>query len=1576
MALESRMPSRGELDPRDAAAIVGMACRFPLAGDLEAFWANLRDGVEGILPLTVEELLEARVDASVLADPNHVKAASYLDGVDRFDAAFFGISARDAEVLDPQQRLLLECAWEALECAGYDPRAFPGRIGMFASGRISDYFLYNLSSNPELLATVGPLQTLFANDKDYLATFASFRLDLRGPSLTVQTACSSALVCVHLAAESLFNGESDMALAGSVSLRLPQRSGYVHVEGGILSPDGHCRSFDARAAGTVFGNGAGAVVLKRLDRAIADGDTIQAVVRGSAVNNDGGRKLGFAAPCEDGQAGVIVEALEVAGVDPETIGYVEAHGSATPLGDPIEMAALTQAFREHTARTGFCGVGSVKSNLGHLEAAAGMAGLIKTVLMLRHAEIVPTLHFERLNPEIDLAQSPFWIAAELRPWERQAGRRRAGINSFGLGGTNAHVVVEEAPDPEPPAPSRPLSLLLLSARSPGALRAVRERLQRHLERHPELSLADVAFTSQVGRRAFAHRQAVVAATVAGAVGALAAGNPARIAGVIGEGGERPVAFMFPGVGEHYPGMAGELYRGEEAFRRELDLCASLFQPILGADLRQILYPAGGAAAAGAAVDRAAAPGIDLRSLLRREPRADAAAPDPLGATSVLQPAVFAVEYALARLWMSWNVKPRALIGYSLGEYVAACLSGVLTLEQAVRLVGLRAQLVERLPPGRMLAVPMGEQELGPLLGPGLSLAAVNGEADCVVAGEADAVAGLERQLAGMEIPSLQLPTRHAFHSGMLHAAAAELTAAARQLRLGTPSIPYVSNLTGRWITAEDLRDPGYWSRHMCETVHFAAGIERLLAEAPWAALEVGPGHGLATLALRCTARTDRHLVLGSLRHRDDRGTELEATLTAMGRLWTAGVAVDWQAFHHGRRRRRVPLPTYPFERRRYWVEPRSGGVDTAAAAASASPAAGSWAAWSQLWRQTPAPAAARGPAASSWLLLGDGGGLGPALALRLRDQGRRVTAVTAGPRFARLDRDRYQVSPGRREDYEALLTALAAEGEAPAELVHLWGLGTSPEAPELDLGLHSVTALAQAIGAWERRPPLRLAVVADGLVEVSGRDVPRPLKATVLGVCRVLAQEYPQLRCRVLDVALPAPSAARTAALARLAGRLAAELESAAGEPLVAYRGDRRWLPAFAPLELAAAGPAAAGGAVLITGGLGGLGLALARSWADAVAGVKLVLMGRSPLPDRSQWQAWPHDGVGRKLEQLLALEARGAETLVVNADVADEQQVLAALEVARRRFGRIRGVIHAAGVAGGGLVQLQTRETLTAVLAPKVDGTLVLDRLLAGDDLDFFVVFSSTLATRGGIGQAAYSAANCFLEAFAQARASRARGATVAIAWDRWLEVGMAAVPGEPGSFAGGELAAGLLSSEGIEAFWRVLAAAPPVAVVTKQDFSAVLDEQSGPLDAAEIERRLAALPSPAGGHPRPDVQTAFVAPRNALEMRLAALWEELLGLDRVGVLDNFFALGGDSLRGIQLAARARREGLELTTFALFQHATVAELALRLADAAGGSTAPPVPSNETEPATAAFPLAGLGQDALDRLLAAFGEEE
>ncbi|CBN53834.1 MULTISPECIES: type I polyketide synthase [Kamptonema] len=878
----------------EGVAIVGMVGRFPGATNLDELWSNLCNGVESTTFLTDAEL-DPSIDSQLKSDPNYIKAKGIIKDADKFDADFFGINPREAEIIDPQQRIFLEMAWEALEKAGCNPDTYKGLIGVFAGTGNNTYFANNVSKRPDLIEAIGAFQAMVANEKDFLTTRTSYKLNLKGPSLNIYTACSTSLVTVSNAFYSLLSYQCDMAIAGGISVTVPQNSGYLYQDGGMFSNDGYTRSFEANAQGTVFGNGAGVVVLKRLEDAIADRNYIYAVIKGAATNNDGAGKVSFAAPSVDGQAGAIAMAQSFAGIEPETISYIEAHGTATPLGDPIEIEALTQVFRAQTQKKQFCAIGTIKSNFGHIIAGAGVAGLIKTALSLHHKLIPPTLHFDKPNPKIDFANSPFYVNATLSEWKAGPTPRRAGVSSFGVGGTNAHAVLEEAPPVTPSGPSRPRQLLLLSAKTPSALDAATANLREYLQQDPALNLADVAYTLKVGRKPFNHRRFAVCSSREDALQVLDSLPPQQSATRQTDGKQRPIAFMFPGQGSQYINMGLNLYETEAVFRDTVDECAELLKPHLDLDLRDILYPDGGDAEA---------------------------ATTQLRQTCFTQPALFVVEYALAQLWMSWGIQPQATIGHSIGEFVSACLAGVFSLQDALMLVATRGRLIQSLPTGSMLSVALPAATLEQRLSAEVAIAAINGPSLCVASGATDAIAALESQLASEGITCKHLHTSHAFHSPMMEPIIDTFANYVRQVELKPPQIPFVSTVTASWITAEQATDCLYWAKHLRQTVRFAEGVQELWQnDSTLILLEVGPRTTAATLARKQAKDLKKQVVISSLSDTAVNNSEWSALLTAVGQLWLAGRAIDWESFYAEETRSLIPLPTYPFERKRYWVEP-------------------------------------------------------------------------------------------------------------------------------------------------------------------------------------------------------------------------------------------------------------------------------------------------------------------------------------------------------------------------------------------------------------------------------------------------------------------------------------------------------------------------------------------------------------------------------------------------------------------------------------------------------------------------------
>ena len=908
-------------DALDGIAIIGMAGRFPQAPNLQRFWENLYQGIEATTFFSDQELEQAGISPELLRHPNYVKARGVLQDADLFDAGFFGYSPREAELTDPQVRLFLECAWEALESAGWEPEKFPGMIGVYAGMSFTSY-IWQLAGEEMEGDSVSAFRLLMGGaEKDHLATTVSYRLNLRGPSFNIQTACSTSLAAVHAAARAVMTYECDMALAGGATVSVPQLSGYMYEPGGIASSDGHCRSFDADASGSVSGDGVGVVLLKRLEDAVADGDTVYAVIKGSAVNNDGRRKVGFTAPAVEGQAEVIAMALAAAEVECESIGYIEAHGSATTMGDPIEIAALNQAYGQAALKPASIAVGSVKSNLGHLNAAAGVAGLIKTILSLQHGYIPPSLNFRQANPKIPFERGPFRVNHTLSPWPESNKPRRAGVSSFGIGGTNVHVILEEAPETKPSEPAKPWQLILISARSRQALERATDQLAANLLQHPEQNFADVAFTLQQGRKAFEHRRVAVSHDASTAITLLQGRTPSRVFTAVAPSGRRPVAFLLPGLGDQYLDMGRGLYESEPEFARHVDHCSEFLKPLLGVDLRKTMYPDSRVRQQN---EVRMEERMNFRNLVQRAREENSPALQEIHRTLWAQPALFVIEYALAKLWMSWGVVPESMMGYSIGEYVAACLAGVISLEESLRMLAVRAQRIEALAPGAMLAIAASEAEIRPLLTPEISMAGINGKSLCVVAGTLEAIGALQQRLLREgELVCRRLLATLAFHSPLMAPVADELTRIARSIRLSPPKIPYISNVTGKPITDSEATDATYWARHLTQPVQFAAGLQQMCTPSAPVFLEIGPGQMLTSLTEQYLAGrglADR-VALPSLPHASDAQPDRAFILSTLGNLWLAGIEPDWTGVHRHERRNRVLLPTYPFERQSYWHTP-------------------------------------------------------------------------------------------------------------------------------------------------------------------------------------------------------------------------------------------------------------------------------------------------------------------------------------------------------------------------------------------------------------------------------------------------------------------------------------------------------------------------------------------------------------------------------------------------------------------------------------------------------------------------------
>ncbi|MCF2149905.1 SDR family oxidoreductase [Desmonostoc muscorum LEGE 12446] len=1494
-------------------AIIGMSGCFPEAEDIEQFWQNLRDGVESIHRFIDQELKDLGVDAALLGDPNYVKAEGLVQGIDLFDASFFDFSPREAEVMDPSLRFFLEHSWKALENAGYSSQIYKKPIGVYAGTSFGSYLL-NIYSNYDLIASVGDKQIEKATSPDYVTTLVSYKLNLQGPSYAVQTTCSSSLVAVHLACQSLLSGECDIALAGGVSISTAD--GYLYQEGGIESPDGHCRAFDAKAAGTVKGRGLGLVVLKRLEEAIADGDCIHAIIKGSAINNDGSDKVSYTAPSVNGQAKVIRAAQVMAEVEPDTISYIEAHGTGTSLGDPVEIAALTQAFRTKTQKKGFCGIGSVKTNIGHLDATAGVAGLIKTVLAFKHKQIPPSLNFEEPSPKIDFANSPFYVNNQLSEWKTNGTPRRAGVSSFGFGGTNAHIILEEAPIIKSSSPSRTWQLLLLSAKTNTALETATENLTNHLQNHLDVNLADVAHTLQVGRWTFNHRRMVVCQNQEDAINALQ--DPQRAFTYYQEPCNRSVVFMFSGQGSQYVNMGRELYENERVFKEQIDYCCKLLKPYLEIDLRTVLYPS-------------------KEEVLE--------ATQKLQQTAITQPALFVIEYAMAKLWMAWGVSPEVMIGHSIGEYVAATIAGVFALEDALMIVAMRGKLMQELPGGAMLSVQLPEQKIQQLLEKEISLAAINAPCSCVVSGSQEAIDKLQEKLEQIGVNCRRLHTSHAFHSEMMSPIIETFTQLLEKVKLHTPKILFISNISGTWITATQATNPKYWARHLRQPVCFNLGISELLKQPERILLEVGPGRTLSSLAKQ--HQTDV-ITLTSIRHPQEQQSDVGFLVNTLGRLWLVGIKIDWSGFYAHEKRHRLPLPTYPFERQRYWIE-----VNRNATLAMMSPKTSDKkpdiADWFYVprWKEsTPVEVFQHEKLLKeklSWLIFVDSYGVGAEIAERLKQQSQDVIFVRVGDKFAKLDDFSYTINPQQRDDYDSLFKALQEQNWiSQAIIAHFWSVTPNDILPshELDpqrqyqffedcqnIGFDSLLFLAQALAKQNIIDPIKLMVVTSNLHDITGSENLCPEKATILGPCNVIPQEYLNITCCCFDIVLPD---SRTKPSPTLIDSLLAEFTAPITDNLIAYRGNHRWIKTYEAVHLdesiISKTKLRTGGVYLITGGLGRIGLAMSEYLAKTVQ-AKLILIGRKGIPEKHQWSEWllNHDEsneVSQKLKKVMMLEELGAEVQAISADVANEQQMQKAIELAKERFGEIHGVIHTAGINDDAYYTIEesSKTQSQSQFVPKVYGLFVLEKVLQGQKLDFCLLTSSSSSVLGGLGLTSYSAANIFMDAYAHKHNQINFFPCISVNWDTWqsqeddiqdLTVGVTLEKLR------------MTWKEGIDVFRRVLCLTKtPQIVVSAGELQPRIEQW---IKREFLQNNADSLSL----HSRANLQNEYVPASNKVEQIVATTWQKVLGIEKIGIYDNFFDLGGSSLIGVEVISQLQKElNTHIPIISIYERPTISSLA------------------------------------------------
>ncbi|MBU2513235.1 amino acid adenylation domain-containing protein [bacterium] len=1488
-------------------AIIGMSGRFPGASSIEELWQNLVNGVETITHFKDEELLAAGLSRDIIDQPNYVKSKGILKNADLFDSHFFGFSPKQADLTDPQHRIFLECSWEALENAGYDPARYPGVIGVFGGTGYNSY-RDGLVEFQTGLNSTGDFPVMIGNEKDFLCTRVAYKLNLKGPAVVNQSACSTSLVAVHSACQALKNNECDMALAGGVSIIGSNQEGYLFQKGGILSPDGHCRPFDALSQGTVPGQGVGLVVLKRLDDALEDRDTIHAVLTGSAVNNDGSLKAGYTAPGVDGQVKVIRAALDNAGVTPSSISYIEAHGTGTTLGDPIEIRALSKAYGVETEQRQFCALGTAKSNLGHLDVAAGITGLIKTVLSIKHKQLPPIVNYKSPNPAINFEESPFYLTDRLMDWDPGENPLRAGVSSFGIGGTNAHVIVEEPPKHEAKDCPEGWQILPVSAKTTTALKKACDNLLHFLEKssaRDDCRLSDIAYTLQTGRQEFQHRCIITCKSREGAIHTLKAQEPGKITFSSTTASGRPVAFMFPGQGSQYVDMAKELYLKEPVFKREMDACFDFLLRQENLDIKSMVFPA----------EKEIKPA-------RLE----------INETLYTQPILFSIEYALAKFWIAHGVKPQSMIGHSIGEYTAACISGVFSLDDALMLVCKRGRLIQSLPQGDMLSVRTSEEEILPLLDDRLSLAAVNTPNRCVVSGEVGAIAVLKNRLENMNRDCSILYTSHAFHSHMLDPMLEEFHEYISGLTFCAPQIPYISNVTGEWIRKEQAMDPGYWVSHLRETVRFSKGVKQLMKNPDIVFLEVGPGRVLRTLSAQNLEKAKAHVVVSSVCPPSSRHSDLEYILSSLGRLWLHGVKIDWNKLSGQDKRYKIPLPTYPFERRRHWLEAR----ERPRPSLEKIPSIGDWfylPTWKQSYHKDRFSDKLELTYAMQWLIFIDQKGLGLEMADILRSHDQRVIEVGIGTEYRQIDSEKFEINPKKRSDFEQLVETLEGQGFMPQKIIHMWNV-IGAEYWGMDyfnylqtIGLCSIIYLLQVFVQKKIKQLMQLQIVTDNAQEIQGNEPLSPGKSTLIALVNGIQQEYPQIYCQNVDVVI---TEVESKEKTHLIFRLIKEINSYSQDQFIAYRKENRWVQAFEKRYLEPLSQNAIqlkeGGVYIITGGLGKIGLIIAEYLAKKVR-AKIALIGRSSFPSHGEWQPWREnnessDEISVKIERLMQLERIGSRLLVLQADISDFEQTKEAVDTIEKTFGVVNGIFHAAGEIGQNTfsrIDKITPEILEKQYKPKVQGAFVLEQLFKEKPLSFVMMFSSLSTVTGGIGYTAYAAANLFLDSFARLLDRYSPIRWITVNWDGWktennLDLHFLITPEE-----GEEVLNRILSQSFITQL-----------VISTIDLFGRLNQIRSRQIRPSIEREPTTHTSPA--ITSLEQEEKYVVPRNDIEHLITKIWEEFLGIERISIHDDFFEIGGDSLMAVRLTARLEESFPgAINEKTILQESTVADLALAI---------------------------------------------
>jgi len=1463
-------------------AIIGMSCRFPNAQNIDEFWQALCEGNDCLTRFN-----DSSLSSILLTDENFIPVKGIFDNVDKFDAHFFNFSPIDAKITDPQHRIFLECAWEALEHAAIAPRKMQSKvISIFSGMTDTTYLKENLEKSNWSCNEVDSFQKRIATSMGMLSTQVSYRLNLKGRSININTACSSGLVTIDYACKDLILGQSDIALAGASSIVFPEKQGYFYQSGSIVSKDGKCRPFSSESNGTVFSNGVGMVVLKRLEDAIRDKNTIYAIIKGCGVNNDGAEKLGFTAPSLQGQISCIQEALHQAQVNPEKISYLEAHGTATSLGDAIEIKALNTVYRKYTDKNNYCALGSVKANIGHTDVTAGIAGIIKTALCLYHKKIPPLVHFNTPNPDLSLPNSPFYVNTNLLEWDT-TGNRYAGVSSFGVGGTNAHAILSDYDGKEETSSTASLQneeLILLSAKTKNALQDSVNNLNLHVQMCGDINLKNIAFTLQTGRENFPWRQFSVGKKTQEIVDNLERNRPTSLDKI----SQPSLVFMFSGQGSQYSKMAMGLFETVPQFAHYLRLGAKIAQPLLQ---------------------------CDLLSLIRETDT------PKLHETEYAQPALFIIEYALAKVLMECGVVPDILIGHSIGEYVAACLSGVFSFEDGITLICMRGLLMSTAPKGAMLSLETTKELLEQYIRiANVDIALQNTTHHFVLSGSSDEIFKLEDYLTECNLPFKRLKVSHPFHSRHMASIEQPFKELFSNIKLCAPKIPIISNATGDWLLEGEATNPNYWYRHLRETVQFSSSVKRIFQNKNPLFIEIGPGQSLCGFIKEINSNAS---TLCTIPDKRQSTSDLYQLLSTFGELWSRGVNINVENLVEAKGHKYIPLPTYPFQRQRYWVEPDIDSISNHSPTFYRP-------VWSYEVIQDHLPSHLKD---FDYLIFKDDRGIGDKIANVLIGQSIQPIIIELGQEFKQFNKFHLQINLSQKSDYIQLISCLKNRLTRPI-IFHSFScnkkaksyLNTEQIENNLNYGFYSLLYLTQAlIAELGTITTIHLSVITMTTQRVVGTEDICPVNATLVGATRVIPQEHPNISCNLMDIV----GNEDITYMIHDAINWSTITQKKKAHQLTAYRNGYRWELSYLPFKSKQMSTRLAdNGIYLVTGGLGGIGLSLCIAIAQQISSPTFIICSRTAAVDEREWAAIAIDLTHpsqQKIILLQKLKELGANISLQQTNIGNYEETHNLINFCKRNFGTINGVIHAAGVAGGGLIQLKTKEVAQKIILSKINATYHLARALKDFRLDFVVLMSSIASVTGEPGQYDYCAANSCLDAFASSRLFNTQS-LLSINWNTWRDVGMSVDTMRPDDINLFDRGNTITPAQGQDLFIKALSNSCSNLIVSNMSIEDYVRHSHNTQATTEKEDK--------ESRDTFDLRQDFKAPMGDIEQRLAKLWQNNLHIANIGIDDDFFDLGGHSLKALNLIQQINNSlQTSLSIQHLYQAPTIYKLANKIAN-------------------------------------------